>query len=45
MGVELLAETRLLYLLPLQLRLGLGLASALDAPKGARGYLTLGRAF
>ena len=43
MGVELLAETRLLYLLPLQLRLGL--ASALDAPKGTRGYLTLGRAF
>ena len=42
-GVELLAETKLLYLLPLQLRLGL--ARALDEPKGTRGYLTLGRAF
>ncbi len=42
-GVELGAETRLLYLLPLQLRLGL--ARALDEPKGTRGDLTLGRAF
>lgn len=42
-GVELLAETKLLYALPLQLRLGW--ARALDAPKGGRGYLALGRAF
>ncbi len=42
-GVELLAETRWLYTMPLQLRLGL--ARALDAPQGTRAYLMLGRAF
>ena len=42
-GVELLGETKLLYALALQLRLGL--ASALDAPRGTLGYLTIGRAF
>lgn len=42
-GVELLAETKLLYALALQLRLGY--ARALDAPRDGRGYLALGRAF
>ncbi|MBX3599148.1 MAG: hypothetical protein KF863_00890 [Rubrivivax sp.] len=42
-GFELLAETRLLYAMALQLRLGY--ARALDAPEGGRGYLTMGRAF
>lgn len=45
-GAELLAETRLLYALALQLRLGV--AQALDAPVGereTRAYLSLGRAF
>jgi hypothetical protein len=42
-GVELLAEARLLYALGLQLRLGV--ARALDGDEGTRGYLTVGRAF
>jgi len=42
-GVELLAEVKLLYVLPLQLRLGV--ARALDGPEGTRGYLAAGRAF
>lgn len=42
-GIELLAETKLLYALALQVRLGH--ARALDAPRGGRSYLTLGRAF
>ncbi len=42
-GFELLGETRLLYALALQLRLGV--ATALDAPRGTHGYLTIGRAF
>jgi hemolysin activation/secretion protein len=45
-GFELLAEAKLLYVLPLQLRLGV--AWPLDAPdaqRGAKAYLTLGRAF
>ena len=42
-GAELLAETRLLYTLGLQLRLGV--ARALDGERGTTGYLTLGRAF
>jgi hypothetical protein len=41
--VELLAEVKLLYVLPLQLRLGV--ARALDGPEGTRGYLAAGRAF
>jgi hypothetical protein len=42
-GVELLAEARLLYALGLQLRAGV--ARGLDGRKDTRGYLTLGRAF
>ena len=42
-GVELLAETRLLYSLGLQLRLGV--ARALDGARGTTAYLTLGRGF
>lgn len=42
-GVELLGEVKLLYALGLQLRLGV--ARGLDAPRGTRGYLSLGRAF
>jgi outer membrane protein assembly factor BamA len=42
-GGELLAETKLLYALALQLRLGY--ARALDAPQGGRSYLALGRSF
>jgi hypothetical protein len=42
-GFELLGELRLLYALGLQLRLGV--AQALDEPKGTRGYLRAGRAF
>jgi hypothetical protein len=42
-GVELLAEVKLLYVLPLQLRLGV--ARALDGREDTRGYLTAGRAF
>jgi hypothetical protein len=45
-GFELLAEAKLLYVLPLRLRLGV--AWPLDGPdgqQGAQAYLTLGRAF
>lgn len=42
-GAELIAETRWLYALSLQLRLGL--ARALDGERGTTGYLSLGRAF
>ena len=42
-GVELLGEVKLLYALGLQLRLGV--ARALDGPRGTRGYLTAGRSF
>jgi outer membrane protein assembly factor BamA len=42
-GVELLAEVKLLYALGLQLRGGL--ARGLDEPRSTRGYATLGRAF
>ena len=42
-GVELLAEAKLLYALGLQLRLGV--ARGLDVPRSTRGYLTVGRAF
>jgi hypothetical protein len=42
-GFELLGEVRLLYALGLQLRLGV--AHALDEPKGTRAYLRAGRAF
>jgi hypothetical protein len=42
-GVELLAETRLLYALQVQVRLGV--ARALDGPRQTRAYLTAGRAF
>lgn len=42
-GVELLAEVRLLYTLPVQLRMGL--ARALDGPEQTRAYLTVGRSF
>jgi hypothetical protein len=42
-GVELLAEAKLLYALGLQLRLGV--ARGLDEPRSTRGYLTLSRAF
>lgn len=42
-GVELLAETRLLYALGVRVRLGV--ARGLDAPKQTRGYLAVGRAF
>jgi hypothetical protein len=42
-GAELLAETRLLYALGLQLRLGL--ARGLDGARETHGYLSLGRAF
>jgi hypothetical protein len=42
-GVELLAEAKLLYALGLQLRLGL--ARGLDEPRATRGYLTLSRGF
>jgi hypothetical protein len=41
--VELLAEARLLYVLPLQLRVGV--ARALDGREDTRGYLMAGRAF
>jgi hypothetical protein len=42
-GVEVLAELKLMYSLGLQVRAGL--AQGLDAPKGTRGYFTVGRAF
>ncbi len=42
-GFELLGELRLLYALGLQLRVGV--AQALDEPKGTRGYLRAGRSF
>jgi hypothetical protein len=42
-GVELLGEVKLLYVLGLQLRLGI--AKGLDGPQETHGYLTLGRAF
>ena len=42
-GVELLAEAKLLYALGLQVRLGV--ARGLDVPRSTRGYLTLGRGF
>jgi hypothetical protein len=42
-GLELLGEVRLLYVVPLQLRLGV--ARALDQTKGTLGYLALGHAF
>lgn len=42
-GVELLAETRLLYALGVRVRLGV--ARGLDEPKQTRSYLTVGRAF
>jgi hypothetical protein len=42
-GVELLAEAKLLYALGLQLRLGV--ARGLDEPRSTRGYLTLSRGF
>jgi hypothetical protein len=42
-GVELIGEVKLLYVLGLQLRLGV--AQGLDAPKSTQGYLTAGRAF
>lgn len=42
-GIELLAEVRLLYALGLQLRAGV--ARGLDGPKDTRGYFTAGRAF
>ena len=41
--LELLAEVRLLYTLPVQLRMGL--ARALDGPEQTRAYLTVGRSF
>ncbi|HZE91280.1 MAG TPA: hypothetical protein VE029_06160, partial [Rhizobacter sp.] len=42
-GAELLAETKLLYILPIQWRLGV--ARGLDAPKSTRGYVSIGRSF
>ncbi|MDE2370635.1 MAG: hypothetical protein KGN16_16820 [Burkholderiales bacterium] len=42
-GFELLGEVKVAYALPLLLRLGI--AQGLDAPRGTRGYLTLGRSF
>jgi hypothetical protein len=42
-GIELLAEARLLYALGLRLRAGV--ARGLDGPKDTRGYFTAGRAF
>jgi hypothetical protein len=42
-GVEALAELKLLYVLGVQLRLGL--ARGLDEPKETRGYLNVGHAF
>jgi hypothetical protein len=42
-GVELLAEVKLLYALGLRLRLGV--ARGLDEPETTRGYFTAGRAF
>ncbi len=42
-GFELLGEVRLLYALGLDLRLGV--ATALDEPKGTRAYLRIGRGF
>jgi hypothetical protein len=42
-GVELLGEVKLLYVLGLQLRLGI--AQGLDGPQETHGYLTVGRAF
>ena len=42
-GVELLADTRLLYALDWKLRLGV--ARALDGPQQTRWYFTAGRAF
>jgi hypothetical protein len=42
-GAELLSEVKLLYILDLQLRLGV--AHGLDGPKNTLGYLALGHAF
>ncbi|MCX8005718.1 MAG: hypothetical protein N2688_12325, partial [Burkholderiaceae bacterium] len=42
-GLELLGEIKLLYLLELQLRAGV--ARGLDEPRGTRAYLSFGRAF
>jgi hypothetical protein len=42
-GIEVLAELKLLYSLGLQVRAGV--AQGLDAPKGTRAYFTLGRGF
>lgn len=42
-GVELLGEVKLLYLIGLQMRLGI--AKGLDGPQETHGYLTVGRAF
>lgn len=42
-GVEALVDLKLMYSLGFQIRAGL--AQGLDAPKGTRGYFTLGRAF
>jgi hypothetical protein len=42
-GAELLSEIKLLYILGLQLRLGV--ARGLDGPKNTLGYLTIGHAF
>ncbi len=42
-GLEMLAELKFLYALGLQVRAGV--AQGLDAPKGTRGYFTVGRAF
>lgn len=42
-GLEVLAELKLLYALGLQVRAGV--AQGLDAPKGTRAYFTVGRAF
>ncbi len=42
-GVELYAELKVLYRLPLPLRLGI--ARGLDKPGGTQGYLVLGQTF
>ncbi|EGI77030.1 hypothetical protein [Hylemonella gracilis] len=42
-GVELLGEVKLLYVMGLQMRLGI--AKGLDGPQETHGYLTVGRAF
>ncbi|QBK05523.1 hypothetical protein DW355_12945 [Hylemonella gracilis] len=42
-GVELLGELKLLYVMGLQVRLGV--AKGLDGPQETHGYLTVGRAF